>query len=211
MSTWHTRKWYQQNFGVDPLKLQLPYKEVLNPYYRRSASPMKLWDEQVVLPYRDQRGIEEYARRSERGKKAAATRKKNLVELFSFFKQKDGRVREILEQLWQIHNSIHELHEKKAECREQDGDPELYFEFGIEHCRNCEQWSRTQDRLRDEHEELFSELEEITGMEKQSIQLARRYLREQAGGAAGGNLCMTIATSTTTTTTAAAAEEKENE
>lgn len=70
----HTRKWYKENFGVDPLELGLPFVEVANPYYRSAGAPMKLWEEQAVLPYKNERGIEQFKKRHESGKKAAVTK-----------------------------------------------------------------------------------------------------------------------------------------
>ena len=190
-TTWHTRNWYKAEFGVDPLSLNLPFKEVPNPHYRR-APAMKLWDEQAVLPFKNERGIEKHHARSKAGQKAANTRKKNLVDLFSFFKNNDPRVQEILQRLWGIHCEIDRLHELKADHRgkEDSYDKQSYFDLGMQHCKLCEAWSVAQDRLRDERASLFETLQEICGMEKQAIQLARRYLRED--GASMGKELMSL-------------------
>lgn len=59
---WHTRKWYKENFGVDPLELNLPFIQVKNPYYSKAA-PMKLWKESDVLPFKSKKGIKKYIKR----------------------------------------------------------------------------------------------------------------------------------------------------
>jgi len=67
-SGWHTQRWYKENYGIDPMKLALPYKEADNPYYRTSP-PMKLWNKEAVLPFKNEEGIEKFRRRKESGKK----------------------------------------------------------------------------------------------------------------------------------------------
>lgn len=81
MGKMHTLKWYKENFGVSPLALGLPFVEKKNPYYA-SSPMMKLWDEDVVLPYRSQTGIDKHKARREAAKKAAEIKKaKLMVEL----------------------------------------------------------------------------------------------------------------------------------
>ena len=50
-STRHTLQWYKENYGVDPLRLGIPYIEVPNPYYRSEAR-LKLWEEAEVYLYK---------------------------------------------------------------------------------------------------------------------------------------------------------------
>jgi len=177
---WHTRKWYKQNFGVDPLKLNLPFIEARNPHYSKAA-PMKLWKESDVLPFKSEEGIKKYQKRREAGLKASETRKKHLKEWFTEIKSDNPRVKEILERLWKIGERISELHRLKEECRESDPtyDSETHWELGIEHCEDCERMSEEQAELREERSELFMELEKISKKDKKTIQLARRYLREE--------------------------------
>jgi hypothetical protein len=176
---WHTRKWFKENYGVDPSKLGLPFDEAENPYYSKAA-PMKLWRESDVSPHRDEDGIKRYAKRKEAGKKAFISRKTNLKEWFTAAKKDNPRTKEILKRLWEIGDRISELHDLKEECRECDPgyDSSDYWDLGIEHCEECERMTKEQCRLREEREELFSELETLCGRDKRTIQLARHYLRE---------------------------------
>jgi hypothetical protein len=176
---WHTQKWYKENFGVDPSKLNLPFVEEENPHYSEAPS-MKLWKESDVLPFKSEEGIKKYQKRREAGLKASETRKKHLKEWFIEIKRDNPRVKEILERLWEIGERISELHDLKEECRESDPtySPETYWKLGIEHCKNCERMSGEQAKLREERSELFTELEKICKKDKKTIQLARRYLRK---------------------------------
>lgn len=178
---WHTRKWYKENYGVDPSKLALPFEEVRNPHYS-NAAPMKLWKESDVSPFRGEDGIKRYAKRKEAGQKAFITRKTNLKEWFTEIKNDNPRTKEILKKLWEIGEKISELHDLKEECRKCDPryDSSDYWDLGIEHCEECERMTKEQCRLREEREELFSELETICGRDKRTIQVARHYLREDA-------------------------------
>jgi len=178
---WHTRKWFKENFGVDPLKLDLPYVETRNPYYAKAA-PMKLWKESDVSPHRDEKGIKRYAKRKKAGQKAFNTRKNNLKEWFTTAKNNNPRVKDILRRLWEIGDRISQLHDLKEECRESDPDynSEDYWDIGLEHCEACERATKEQCRLREERGELFLELEAICGEDKRTVQLARKYLREDA-------------------------------
>ncbi|MGC9100025.1 MAG: hypothetical protein ACP5HC_02005 [Caldisericum sp.] len=176
---WHTRRWYKENYGVDPLKLGIPFREVRNPYYRK-APPMKLWKEEDVAPFKNTEGVEKFKKRQQAGQKAFETRKKRLKEWFSEIKDSNPRVKEILHRLWQIGERIKELHRLKENCRTSDPDynEEDFWDYGIEHCPQCAKWSEEQWQLREERYELFNELEEICQKDKRTIQLARRYLRE---------------------------------
>ena len=178
---WHTKRWFKENFGVDPSKLDLPYVETRNPYYAK-ASPMQLWKESDVSRHRNQEGVKEYAKRKQAGQRASIARKNNLKEWFTTVKNDNPRVREILKRLWEISERISQLHDFKEECRESDPDynSEDYWDIGFEHCEACERATKKQWRLRAERGELFSELEMICGKEKRTIQLARQYLREEA-------------------------------
>ena len=178
---WHTRKWYKENLGVDPSKLELRFVEAKNPYYSKAA-PMKLWKESDISSFRDEDGIRKYAKRKEAGQKAFVTRKNNLKEWFTTVKNDNPRVKEILKRLWEIGNRISELHDFKEECRESDPDynSEDFWDVGLEHCEACERATEEQCSLRDERGELFLELETICGKDKRTIQLARQYLREEA-------------------------------
>ena len=117
MSEFHTRAWFKENFGVDPLKLNIPFKTAPNPHYK-NAAPMKLWREQDILPFKSTVGIEKHEEAVERGKKAVETRKTNLKEWFKTMKSSDPRVQEILKRLWEIGNEIEDLHSAKEECRQ---------------------------------------------------------------------------------------------
>lgn len=176
----HTRRWYKENYGVDPLKLGLPYHEAKNPYYS-TASPMKLWMEKEVYPFRSEEGIRKFKERSERAKKAFEDRKTRLKEWFTESKSANPRVQDILRELWEIGGKITELHNLKEQCRNDDPDYDssLYWDMGIEHCEQCQNWTKQQNELRRKREQLFNELETLTKSDKRTIQLARRYLREE--------------------------------
>jgi hypothetical protein len=178
-SDWHTRKWYKENYGVDPLKLTIPYIEKKNPYYS-SASPMKLWKEDDVKPFKSEEGIEKFKKRREAGKKAFRTRRKRLVKWFEEIKSNNPKVNKITHRLWEIGMRISDIHEEKERCREKDRiyDKREYWEFGLEHCKECQKRTREQDKLRDERQELFERLERICDNEKRVLQLARKYCRE---------------------------------
>ncbi len=174
---WHTLKWYKKQFGIDPLKLNIPYKEVKNPHYS-SAAPMRLWEEKDVQPFKSEDGARLHAKRREAGIKAHQTRKKRLIEWFKKVKTENKIVSEITKRLWEIGERIRELHDLKADCREGD-DNNDYWETGIDHCNRCFKWSKEQDALRLEREHLFEELEVNYGKDKKTIQLARKYCREK--------------------------------
>lgn len=177
---WHTKRWYQENFGVNPEKLDLQYKELENPYYRNAAY-MCLWKEEDVEPYKNEKGIEQFQIRSESGKRAAVTRKNNLKNWFAECKKQNPKVGEILDRLWQIHNHINKLHNLKEGCRSsRDGNDSFdFWEYEIDHCKKCEYHSTKQNKLRKEREKLFKELETTCNKSKRTIQLARKYLREE--------------------------------
>lgn len=174
-SKWHTRKWFLENFGVDPLTLSIPPKEVRNPYYSRAA-PMKLWKEGDILPYKSEHGIQGYAKRRQAGHKAYETRKHRLIEWWKQVKTENPRVQEIVKRLWVIGEEISKLHEEKEECRGSQ-DREAHWEFGEEHCQDCAEKTEAQQALRAERERLFMGLERVCEKEKDTIQLARRYYR----------------------------------
>jgi hypothetical protein len=177
---WHTAKWYKANFGVDVLKANIPFKEVKNPIYS-TASPMKLWKEEDILPFKNEENIKKFQKRSEIGKRVFVTKKENMINWFESLKEQTPEIKEITKRLWVIGEKISELHGKKAECRENDenSDSSEYFESDIEHCNNCRNMSSQQNRLRNEREELFVKLQKICGKDIQFIQLVRRYCREK--------------------------------
>ncbi|MCK4526206.1 hypothetical protein KAW18_02445 [candidate division WOR-3 bacterium] len=176
----HIKKWYKENYGVDPIKLKLPFKEVKNPYFS-SAAPMKLWDEKDVLPFKNEAGIKRYSERSNAGKKAFKTRKIRMIEWFKQVKSGKPRVLEITRRLWEIGEQINQLHHLKEECRNTDPtyDPHEFWEFGSEHCEDCKEKSDEQWNLREEREELFGELEVVCSADKRTIQVARKYYRNE--------------------------------
>jgi hypothetical protein len=53
--------------------------------------------------------------------------------------------------------------------------------MGFEHCDKCMKGSGKQGELRDERRRLFEELEILCKADKKTIQLARKYLREDKG------------------------------
>jgi len=178
---YHTKGWYKQHYGVDPSTLDVPSVTKKNPYYR-SGPPMKLWKETDVAPYKNKDAVKLFSKRREAGLKAAKTRKTNLKDWFDKQKREHPRVQEIIKRLWEIGEEIRVLHHEKAECRDDDYDDngrEEFFEYGMQHCNKCGQRNRKQSSLRDERETLFTELERITGKDKQTIQLARRYIRNE--------------------------------
>jgi len=142
---------------------------------------VKLWKESDVLPYRTEEGIKKYAKRREAGRKVSETRKKHLKEWFREVKSENLKVKEILERLWEIGEQITKLHDLKEECRESDlgYKSDYYWDLGIEHCKKCERMTEEQVKLREKRSKLFSQLEEICKKDKRTIQLARRYLREE--------------------------------
>lgn len=176
----HTKKWYQENFGVDPEKFGLPPREVPNPHYR-SGPPMRLWREQDVAPHKDDSGVARYRSRQEAGKRAFQTRRTNLMDWFQDLKSKSPEVQDILVRLYEIHVEIGRLHGTKVKCRGDDSGKDDYFDFGVEHCEECEAASERQNGIRDERARLFDRLEVLAQADKQAIQLARKYLRETGG------------------------------
>lgn len=84
---WHTSKWYKENFGVDPVKLNLPYAEVKNPHYSQGAT-MPLWEEQTVIDYKNETGVYKFKKRQEAGNKAYKTRMEKAKKYLEWFKQK---------------------------------------------------------------------------------------------------------------------------
>jgi hypothetical protein len=177
---YHTKTWYKQHYGVDPSILDISSVEKKNPYYA-SGPPMRLWKEADVKPYRSKEYILQYKKRKAAGLKAAKTRKENLKDWFDKQKREHPRVQEIVKRLWEIGEEIRLLHDEKEECRDNDFDYDSddYHEYGFDHCDKCNTRSQKQQRLRDERETLFNELERITGRDKQIIQLARRYIRTE--------------------------------
>jgi len=169
----HTLKWYKENFGVSPVALGLPFVEKKNPYYS-SGSPMKLWEEEDVLPFKSDVGIAKHQVRKAAGTKAYQTKKTNLIKWFESVKSEDPRVHEITHRLWEIGTQIRELHALKAICR---GDG--YDDYENEHCTLCCERTDHQNRLRDERAVLFQELIIVCGKDKRTIQLARKYCREE--------------------------------
>ena len=176
----HTQKWYKQHFGVDPLKLGFPYDTAPNPHFR-SAAPMKLWEEEVVLPYKSLEGVRAYQKRSGAGVRAAETRKTNQKEWWKDIKTNNSRIAEITKRLWEIGNEIIELHYDKEQCRSygENFAKERFWDWGEEHCNECAEMSSRQDELRIERGELFEELEYLSGKDKRTIQLARKYARDE--------------------------------
>lgn len=172
----HTLKWFKENYGVNPLKLGIPFVEAPNPHYR-SAAPMKLWSEAQVEPFKNQTGIEKFAKKRRSGQRAAETRRKNVKTWFVKAQERNPRIARILARLYDIHVRIGKLHDLKQGCRNlsDSGD---FWEYGVPHCDRCAHWTQEQDNLRFERAQLFDELEEISGIDKRTIQLARRYLRE---------------------------------
>lgn len=170
---WHTRKWYKENLGVDPLEMRLPFTEVPPPI-RLTAAPLKLWEETEVFPFRNEDGIKEYAKRKEAGQRVFTIAKNTLKEGFNAAKSDNPRVKEIFETLYEIEVDIIELCLLKDECSENDSDYDKrgLREFGIEHCPECEKVSRVQNKLREEREQLFLELEEICKSKIRTIYLA---------------------------------------
>lgn len=178
---YNTKSWYKQHYGVDPSTLDIPCVEKQNPYYS-SGPPMRIWKETDVAPYKNKEHVKAFKKRREAGLRAAKTRKTNLKEWFDKQKREHPRVQEIIKRLWQIGEEIRVLHHEKEECRADsynDDTDDDYREYGAQHCDECNRRSQKQQRLRDEREGLFNELEKITGKDKQSIQLARRYIRNE--------------------------------
>lgn len=176
---WHIKKWYKENYGVDPIKLGLPFKEVKNPHFS-TAAPMKLWHEKDILPFRDDEGVKKYKKRSEAGQKAFKTRKARMIEWFKQVKSANQGVHEITKRLWEIGERVNELHRLKERCRTDDYlsyDHHEFWDMGVEHCKRCREMSDEQWGLREERENLFEELETICHTDKQTIQLARKYYR----------------------------------
>jgi hypothetical protein len=184
---WHTRKWYKERFGVDPKKLNIPSVEARNPHYRWAAS-MLLWREEDVLPFNSDEGVRKYQVRKEAGRKAHETRKTRLVEWWKQVKTDNARVQEIVKRLWEIGERISSLHDEKQQCREDDSsfEPDHYWEFGEDHCDRCREMTETQDKLREERERLFKELQETCQASKSTIQLARKYYRQEQEKLADG-------------------------
>lgn len=176
----HTKRWYQENFGVNPEKFDLPNECVENPHYHNAAY-MILWKEEDLEPFKNINGIEQFKKRSEAGRKAAKTRKNNLKNWFTECKQHNPKIANILNRLYQIHNTINELHDLRKECRESrnGNNSDDFWEYEIEHCAKCETWQAKQNKLRHERKQLFKELEKLCGKSKQTIQLARKYIREE--------------------------------
>lgn len=174
---WHTKKWFKENFGVDVTKLDIKPKEVKNPHYG-SSPPMKLWKEDDILPYKSEDKIKNYRIRSEAGKKAHQTRKNNLTKWFEGIKSSNPRIHQITKMLWEIGEKISELHHEKDECRGDMDDKKVYFDCGVEHCSECKKISEEQERLRQERYNLFEELECLCEKDFRTIQLARKYCRE---------------------------------
>ncbi|MHB8567307.1 MAG: hypothetical protein ACYC7D_10420 [Nitrososphaerales archaeon] len=79
----HTKDWYIENYGVDPSKLNIEYIKVDNPHYR-SAAPMKLYNEENVLPYKSQEKIDKHRELSERQKKVWEETKKKEEEAHAY-------------------------------------------------------------------------------------------------------------------------------
>jgi hypothetical protein len=168
---WHTRKWYKEHFGVDPTRLPIQPLEAVNPYYR-SAAPMLLWREEDVSLFRSEDGIERYARRRAAGQKAYETAKKKREaareqekrQLIEWWKQVitgNPRVQEIVKRLWEIGEDIYNWHDLKAECRNGRRHNDCDERDCSDHytCKNCEAMSQEQDKLREERERLFEELQ----------------------------------------------------
>lgn len=169
---WHTGKWYKQYYGVNPEETEIPPKLVENPYYR-TAPRMKLWKETEMRPYRNDDGVQRFQTKSAAGKKAFQTKRNNIVNWWQEKKQENPEIRSITQRLWKIHNQIGKLHHKKEMCRG------CYAKWDIEHiCSDCDEWSGQQDDLREEREDLFVKLEELTEKPKEKIQEARNYQRQ---------------------------------
>lgn len=177
---WHTMKWYKEHYGVDPLKLGLNPKLVSNPHFRSSAK-MRLWSESEVMPFRSEEGIEAFKKRREAGLKGARTRRDKLKKWFTSLREDKPEVQEIVKRLWEIGERIQVLHFEKAACRDADpwDDSGAYFDLGVEHCKKCLKMTREQTKLRNARASLFSELERLCETDKKTIQLARRYLRDE--------------------------------
>lgn len=177
---WHTRRWYKEHFGVDPSKLELKPKLVPNPHFHSSA-PMRLWLESDVLPFRSEEGVKAFKKRREAGLKGAKTRKENLKEWFNEIRKDKPEILGIVKRLWEIGERIGVLHFEKEKCRDADPryDSETYFDLGVEHCKECLKKTKEQIDLRNQRGSLFSELELLCGADKGTIQLARKYLRDE--------------------------------
>ena len=160
---WHTRQWYKENVGVDPLEKGLEFFEVQTPI-KWATAPFKVWEETIVFPFRDEKGIREYAKNKNARRKALAAESSKLKELLTTVKSGNVRINEIFNRLWEIEARIIEVSISKDECSENDYDYDKkgLRQFGIEHCLDCEQARRKQSKLRKEREELFSELESIS-------------------------------------------------
>jgi hypothetical protein len=193
---WHTRKWYKEHFGVDPTKLDIQPTEAENPHYR-SAAPMLLWKEEDVSLFRSEDGIEKYAKRKAAGQKAYETAKKKreaareqekrqLTEWWKQVRTEKPRVQEILKRLWEIGEDIRNWHDLKTECRNERRHNDCDEDDCSDHysCKNCEAMNQEQDKLREERERLFEELQEICQASKSTIQLARKFHREEQQRAA---------------------------
>jgi hypothetical protein len=166
----HTRDWYRATFGVDPLKMGLPYETAPNPYYRRAGVPMKLWRESQVLPHKSTTGIETYNKRSQTGKAAYQARRQRTKEWLVGVVHRNPGMRAKMRELYAIHVRMGELHGMRADCRAcHDYD---------DGCEQCATWGEEQEDLREKRAALFHALEVRTGKDIEAIQLARQWLRE---------------------------------
>lgn len=175
---YHTRNWYKENWRIDPASFSIPYIEKPNPVFK-SRTPMWLYDEGYVKPYLGSTKQKEFEIRSNRMKQAYKDRREKLKQWITELKEKD-EVKQILKRLWEIGEEIKELHFEKEACRASDPeyDSNTYWDMGINHCPSCSEKTEQQNKLRNERAELFQKMEEVSGADKKTTQLARRYLRE---------------------------------
>lgn len=173
----HTRRWYKENFGVDPFKSGLPCVKVKNPYYNR-ADTMKLWKESTVLPLKDEQGIKKYARRKEAGQKAIKTRKKHLSEWLTAVTSNNSRAEAILKRLLEMGNKFAEIQisEQKRGMESCKLNWEYYWYSCGMNINECWPMTDEQQELIEKGEELFSELERVCNSDRRTILLAIKYL-----------------------------------
>ena len=133
--------------------------------------------------YGSQEGVEKYKRRCAAGRKAHETRKTRLVEWWKQVRSDNPRVQEIVKRLWQIGETISELHDEKQRCREDDSgdDSDEYLEFGAEHCDRCAKMTQTQEELRGERESLFTALEDACGKDRRRSSLPENTTERNDG------------------------------
>ena len=115
---------------------------------------------------------------------ARDSEKPGSVEWWKQVRSDNPRVQEIVKRLWQIGETISELHDEKQRCREDDSgdDSDEYLEFGAEHCDRCAKMTQTQERLRGERESLFTALEDACGKEQGDHPACQKILQRGTTG-----------------------------